>query len=64
METVQRLKSVYDKFQFAVVDVNILPIQVKAVPFIEYRTKSSDAFISYNDPYDSSNFRKFMDTFG
>jgi hypothetical protein len=64
METIQRLKTVFDKFQIAVVDVNILPVTLKAVPFIEYRTKSSDTFIPYNDPYDFSQFRNFMDVFG
>lgn len=64
METIQRLKSVYDKFEIAVVDVNILPIQIKSVPFIEYRTVASETFIPYNDPYDFTKFRNFMDVFG
>lgn len=64
METVQRLKTVHRMFQIAVMDVNILPVHVKAIPFFEYRTKSSDAFIPYNDPYDTETFSAFMDQFG
>ncbi|XP_028405012.1 uncharacterized protein LOC114527525 [Dendronephthya gigantea] len=64
METIQRLKSVYNQFEIAVVDVNILPIQIKGVPFIEYRTVSSETFIPYNDKYDFTTFRNFMDVFG
>ena len=51
-------------FEIAVVDVNRLPIAVKAVPAIEYRTPNSKAFISYNDEYEFGKFRKFMDDFG
>ena len=64
METIQRMKSVNEKFQIAVIDVNTLAVQVKAVPFIEYRTKTSDTYLPYNDPYDFSEFKKFMDAFG
>jgi hypothetical protein len=64
METIQRMKTINDKFKIAVIDVNIFAVEVKAVPFIEYRTKSTDTYFPYNDNYDFSLFKKFMDDFG
>ena len=63
MESVQRLKGVYDKFQIAVVDVDILPFQVKFVPFIEYRTKTAKKYYYIKEEYDVETFRNFMREF-
>lgn len=63
MEAIQRLKTVYKMFQFAVVDVDSLAVKVTAVPAMEYRTLNSKAFISYNHKYDFEAFKKFMDKF-
>ena len=63
IETIQRLKTVYDKFQMAIVDINVLPFDVKFVPFIEYRAVGGKTYLHYKDAYDFKQFKNFMDVF-
>lgn len=60
IESIQRLKVVYDKFQIAVVDVNLLPIDLKYAPYIEYRTAGGQTYLPYNDVYEFKQFKQFM----